>query len=95
MLSDDEETNAMMEAASLEAKNSEEVSNSSTPAKSSSSSSKTGGGRQLTLLEMLDSHYEKGQASKRPRKAPNCSKAEGPAKSRKENDEEDKNDTVD
>ncbi|XP_016942495.2 poly(ADP-ribose) glycohydrolase [Drosophila suzukii] len=95
MLSDDEETNAMMEAASLEAKNSEEVSNSSTPAKSSSSSSKTGGGRQLTLLEMLDSHYEKGQASKRPRKAPNCSKAEGPAKSRKENDEEDKKDIVD
>ncbi|XP_016952039.1 poly(ADP-ribose) glycohydrolase [Drosophila biarmipes] len=95
MLSDDEEANAMMEAASLEAKNSEEVSNSSTPAKSSSSSSKAGGGRQLTLLEMLDSHYEKGQASKRPRKAPNCSKAEGPAKSRKENDEDDKKDHVD
>ncbi|XP_016993582.2 poly(ADP-ribose) glycohydrolase [Drosophila takahashii] len=84
MLSDDEEANAMMEAASLEAKNSEELSSSST--------TKTGGsgGRQLTLLEMLDSHYEKGQASKRPRKAP-----EGPAKSRKENNVEDKKDQDD
>ncbi|XP_016971814.1 poly(ADP-ribose) glycohydrolase [Drosophila rhopaloa] len=95
MLSDDEETNAMMEAASLEAKNSEEASNSSTPAKSSSSATKsgaTGGSRQLTLLEMLDSHYEKGQPSKRPRKA---AKGEGQAKSRKENDVQDKEDIVD
>ncbi|XP_017112375.1 poly(ADP-ribose) glycohydrolase [Drosophila elegans] len=90
MVSDDEEANAMMEAASLEAKNSQEASNSSssTPAKSNSSTS-----RQLTLLEMLDTHYEKGQASKRPLKAAN---AEGQAKSRKENnDVQDKEDFVD
>ncbi|XP_017086402.1 poly(ADP-ribose) glycohydrolase [Drosophila eugracilis] len=97
MLSDDEEANAMMEAASLDANIGEEVSNNSTPAKSSSSGSKVAGtgGRQLTLLEMLDSHYEKGNASKRPRKPASCSKAEGPAKSRKENEVEDKEDHVD
>ncbi|EDV45739.2 poly(ADP-ribose) glycohydrolase [Drosophila erecta] len=97
MLSDDEEANAMMQAASLEAKSSGEISNSSTSAKTSASATKTvgSGGRQLTLLDMLDSHYEKGSASKRPRKAPDCSKAEGSAKSRKEIDVDDKDDLVD
>nr|AAC28734.1 poly(ADP-ribose) glycohydrolase [Drosophila melanogaster] len=100
MLSDDEEANAMMEAASLEAKSSVEISNSSTTSKTSSTATKSmgSGGRQLSLLEMLDTHYEKGSASKRPRKSPNCSKAEGSAKSRKEidvTDKDEKDDIVD
>ncbi|XP_032581039.1 poly(ADP-ribose) glycohydrolase [Drosophila sechellia] len=97
MLSDDEEANAMMEAASLEAKSSGEISNSSTTAKTSCSATKSGGsgGRQLSLLEMLDTHYEKGSASKRPRKSSSCSKAEGTAKSRKEIDADDKDEEDD
>ncbi|KAH8273412.1 hypothetical protein KR026_003779 [Drosophila bipectinata] len=94
LLSDDEEANAMMMAASLEAKASDEL---GTPAKANNvkgggatAGSGAGGTRQLTLLEMLDTHYEQGQASKRPRPSPNCPKAggQGPAKSRKENDED-------
>ncbi|KAH8409185.1 hypothetical protein KR009_010148, partial [Drosophila setifemur] len=88
LLSEDEEeeTNAMMMAASLEASNSEEASTSSAPAKNSSKAA--GPVRQLTLLEMLDSHYEQGQATKRPRPSPNSTKAsgQGPAKNRKENE---------
>ncbi|KAH8326794.1 hypothetical protein KR059_006693 [Drosophila kikkawai] len=91
LLSDDEEANAMMMAASLEAKNEsgdsatnkKSTNNSSNAAKSSSSSSSKPGGRQLTLLEMLDTHYEQGQATKRPRSTPSSSAS----KSRKENEE--------
>ncbi|KAH8280646.1 hypothetical protein KR054_003406 [Drosophila jambulina] len=93
LLSDDEEANAMMMAASLEAKSEAgEQQNSTTNSGSnagksstsnSSSSSKSGGGRQLTLLEMLDTHYEQGQATKRPRSTPSNSAS----KSRKENEE--------
>ncbi|XP_017055066.1 poly(ADP-ribose) glycohydrolase [Drosophila ficusphila] len=88
MLSDDEEASAMMEAASLEAKLilGEEAKGAGSVARAGGAGG--AGGRQLTLLEMLDSHYEKGQASKRPRKAAACSKVEGPAKSRRENDVE-------
>ncbi|KAH8367284.1 hypothetical protein KR200_007754 [Drosophila serrata] len=90
LLSDDEEANAMMMAASLEAKtetgdtasNQNSTSNNATKS-STSSSSKPGGGRQMTLLEMLDTHYEQGQATKRPRSTPSSSAS----KSRKENDE--------
>ncbi|KAH8235571.1 hypothetical protein KR032_002670, partial [Drosophila birchii] len=90
LLSDDEEANAMMMAASLEPKSESgdtatKQNSSSKAAKSSTSStsSKSGGGRQLTLLEMLDTHYEQGQATKRPRSTPSNSAS----KSRKENDE--------
>ncbi|KAH8291569.1 hypothetical protein KR018_000850, partial [Drosophila ironensis] len=84
LLSDDEEANAMMMAASLEASTSEEVA-VSTDAKAEASDAPPAM-RQLTLLDMLDSHYEQGQATKRPRSSPNCSK--GPAKSRKEDAED-------
>lgn len=101
LLSDDEEANAMMMAASLEAKNesgdtntnqsSNNSSSSINTAKSSGGNSKPGGGRQLTLLEMLDTHYEQGQATKRPRSTPSSSASQtvgqGAAKSRKESDE--------
>ncbi|KAH8234568.1 hypothetical protein KR038_002970 [Drosophila bunnanda] len=93
LLSDDEEANAMMMAASLEAKtetgdtasnqNSTNNSGSSAAKSSTSGCSKSGGGRQLTLLDMLDTHYEQGQATKRPRSTPSNSAS----KSRKENDE--------
>ncbi|XP_017155880.1 poly(ADP-ribose) glycohydrolase [Drosophila miranda] len=91
LLSDDEEANAMMMAASLEATPSE----SSQPGAAASAA---GGDsppkvaapnlRQLSLLDMLDGHYDQGQAPKRPRPPHSGPTGQGPAKSRKENDDD-------
>ncbi|SPP78169.1 poly(ADP-ribose) glycohydrolase isoform X1 [Drosophila guanche] len=44
--------------------------------------------RQLSLLDMLDSHYDQGQASKRPRPSHSGATGQGPVKSRKENEDD-------